>query len=279
MLKLLERSVSDLDRRLVLLAPPHASVPDLFTNVDEDVRFHCALVREMQRLRGSIYVDEHNVTRDQLTPDGRHRTPEDDKSWHLIMTDDRGRLTSCALFLPHENASSLQDLRIRNSPLATTDAWSDSLKGAVKSEIDRARQAGLRLVELGGWAIQKERRCTSEGLLMVLSIYSLSRMLGGAIGITTANVAHSCSSILRRLGGSSLEFEGTKIPPYFDPRYNTEIELLRFDSRRPGTRYVGLLDMIQEKLANVVVFASSLDTAGREPYHNVGVLPAAIAAA
>jgi hypothetical protein len=159
------------------------------------------------------------------------------------------------------------------------EQWSDTLNGAVESEITRARHAGLRFAELGGWAIQKERRCTPEGLMMVLAIYGLSRMLGGALGITTANVAHSCSSILRRLGGSSLEFEGTTIPPYFDPRYNTQIELLRFDSRRPAMRYVGLLDMITEKLANVVVFADSVDTAGPDPYQNVDrMLPAAVAA-
>ena len=34
--------------------------------------------------------------------------------------------------------------------------------------------------------------------------------------------------------GFVLEAEGTTIPAYYDPSYNTMIELLRFDSRRPS---------------------------------------------
>jgi hypothetical protein len=96
-------------------------------------------------------------------------------------------------------------------------------------------------------------------------------MLGGALVLTTANVAHSCSSILRRLGGSYLEFEGIPIPAYFDPRYNTEIELLRFDSRYPSTKYAGLVNMVMSKLANVSVVASSQDVTMIAPYETVSL--------
>ena len=106
--------------------------------------------------------------------------------------------------------------------------------------------------------MSKDRRCTSEGLVLALAAYGLCRMLGGAIGITTANVTHSSSSILRRLGGSHLEFDGTRMPTYFDSNYNTNIELLRFDSRRPNPKYAGLVDMLPTKLSTVSVVAGSL---------------------
>src|SRR5882757_4178051 len=86
-------------------------------------------------------------------------------------------------------------------------------------------------------------------------------MVGGAIGISMANVAHSCSSILRRLGGAYLEFEGAPIPSYFDPKYNTDIDLLRFDSRTPSPKYAELIQMVMSKLANVWVVGASLDAA------------------
>jgi hypothetical protein len=130
----------------------------------------------------------------------------------------------------------------------------------VESEIGRARHAGLRFGELGGWAISKERRGTPDGLMMTLAVYALCRMRGGAVCITTANVAHSCSSILRRVGGSYLEFEGTPIPSYFDPRYKTDIDLLRFDSRSPNPKYVDLIQLIVGRLANVAVVGGSLGT-------------------
>jgi hypothetical protein len=214
----------------------------------------------MQTLRGAIYLEEGNVKRRELTPDGRHVTAEDDKSWHLLMTDEAGHVRSCALYILHENATSIRDLRLRHCPLVKRAASRTQVKFAVESEIARARGANLRFAELGGWAISKERRGTPEGLMMALATYGLSRMLGGALGITTANVAHSCSSILRRLGGAYLEFEGAPIPSYFDPRYNTEIDLLRFDSRSPSPKYAELIEIVMGKLAKVAVVGSSVET-------------------
>jgi hypothetical protein len=151
---------------------------------------------------------------------------------------------------------SIQNLRVRTCPLARVDQWREPLIGALQSELAKARRNRLRYAEVGGWAVAKERRCTSEGLLLALGAYGLCRILGGALGLTTANVKHSSSSILRRLGGSYLEFQGQVIPSYFDSRYNADIELLRFDSRRPAPKYSGLIAKLQERLATVPVFAA-----------------------
>ncbi|MCU1384011.1 MAG: hypothetical protein JWL71_2708 [Acidobacteria bacterium] len=261
MLRLIETSIASLEHELILVAPPRASFTSAFKNVINDPFRNRELIHEMQALRGSIYLEERNVQRHELTADGRHRTPEDDKSWHLLMTSPDGRVRSCALYLEHEDATSIQDLRLRNCPLVKRRESRDQVKVAVETEMKRARSAGLRFAELGGWAISKERRGTPEGLMMALATYSLSRMLGGALGITTANVAHSCSSILRRLGGAYLEIDGAAIPSYFDPRYNTEIDLLRFDSRCPSPKYAELIDVVVAKLANVLVVGSALESA------------------
>jgi hypothetical protein len=260
MLRLIESSVAAIEQQLVLVAPLQVSCFDSFNNVTNDTTRNRQLVREMQRLRGSIYLNEGNVRRHELTTDGRHQTAEDDKSWHLLMTDERGRVRSCALYLEHENPSSVQDLRLKNCPLVKRSESRHKVKAAVESAMTEARRAGLRFVEVGGWAISKERRGSPEGLMMALATYGLSRMLGGCIGITTANVAHSCSSILRRLGGSYLEFEGAPIPSYFDPKYNTEIDLLRFDSRHPSPKYAELIEIVMEKLTNVSVVGGTLDS-------------------
>lgn len=271
MLRLIESSTATIEQRLVLVAPSQARFADAFNNVTVDAFQHQELIHEMQRLRGAIYLDEGNVKRHELTADGRHVTAEDETSWHILMTDAGGQVRSCALYLEHEETASIRDMRVRHCPLLKSSDWQPKVKAAVESEIARARRAGLRFAELGGWAIQKERRGTPEGLMMALATYGLSRILGGALGITTANVAHSCSSILRRLGGAYLEFEGTTIPAYFDPRYNTEIELLRFDSRAPSTKYAALIDMVIGKLANVSVVASPADAATEQRYHTVSL--------
>ena len=259
MLKALERSVFAIDRRLVLVAPRHAtpSIGDHFENITYDSSARERFVREMQVLRGSVYLQEGNLTAHDLSADGRHETAEDARSWHLLWRDQAGAVTSCAWYLEHEDASSLHDLRVRHCPLAQNAEWQEPLRIAVESELARARREGLRYAEVGGWAVSKARRCTSEGLVLALAAYGLCRNLGGALGITTANVKHSSSSILRRLGGAYLEVGGSPLPAYFDEHYNAPIELLRFDSRRPSSKYRGLIEMLGERLRNVPVYAAT----------------------
>ena len=260
MLKLLERNIQAIEQRLILLAPPGAMASNAFANVQVDPVLHSRLVREMQAVRGAIYVSEGNIKEHQLS-NGLHATPEDERSWHLLMTDRTGQVTSCAWYLEHENTTTIQQLRVRNCPLASSDEWRDSLFSAVESEIARARYSGLRYAEVGGWAVARERRCTSEGLVLALAAYGLCRRLGGAIGITTANVSHASSSILRRLGGSYLSHNDIPMPAYFDPKYDTRIELLRFDSRHPDTKYAGLIDVLRDRLVSVRVVAPSRQSA------------------
>jgi hypothetical protein len=255
MLSLIERGIATVEQRLVLVAPPDVRVPGVFTRVTVDSVRHKRLVGEMQAMRGGVYLQGGYLTPEQLSG-GLHQTPQDYRSWHLLMTDANGRVSACGWYLNHENTTSIEDLRVRHCPLARIAEWREKLYAAVESEIARARRAGLYYAELGGWAVSKERRCTSEGLMLALAGYGLSRLLGGAIGITAANVTHASSSILRRLGGSYLETEGTTIPAYYDPAYNTMIELLRFDSRRPSEKFSGLVELARSSLANVPVIAS-----------------------
>jgi hypothetical protein len=266
MRKLLERSVASVDKRLVLLAPPDIAVPDCFRNVTFDSLRHQQLVQETQRLRGNVYLADGALKPESLSPEGLHRTPEDERSWHLIMLDQQGEVSSCAWYLEHDTTARFEQLRVRTCPLNKIDGWRERLWHAVESELQRARQEQLRYAEVGGWAVAKRSRCTCEGLVLALAAYSLGRTLGGALGITTATVRHSSSTILRRIGGSHLEFEGSAIPPYYDPRYECQMELLRFDSRRPNVKYNGLIEALRRKLAGVPVIARVRHDVEREPF-------------
>jgi hypothetical protein len=275
MLRLLERNIASIEKRLVLVAPPHITLPRSFKNVSTDRGRHQELVQEMQRLRGSIYLQDGALQRDQLTIDGLHRTPEDEKSWHLLMLNRQSEVSSCAWYMEHEEEARFEHLRVRSCGLARMEGWRDKLSQAVESELQRARESGLRYAEVGGWAVAAGSRCTSEGLLLALAAYSLGRTLGGALGLTTATVRHSSSTILRRLGGSLLEIGGSIVPAYYDPKYKCEMELLRFDSRKPSAKYRGLIELLGSKLAHVAVIASGshaeasedlLDGAAQAPY-------------
>ena len=212
MLKLLERAVASSHDRLMLLAP-YAPSTGNFKFVETDGKQHRKILSEMQGLRGSVYLKDGAVTRRQLSLDGLHETAEDSRSWHLLMLDSDHRVSGCAWYLEHDDRIGVQDCRVWNSPLASGE-WRGKLRAAVESEFSRARQASLRFVEVGGWAVGERNRCSADGLVLALAGYSLGQARGGCLGMTTATVRHCSSSILRRIGGSSLEAEGAALPSY-----------------------------------------------------------------
>jgi len=254
-LTLLERTIAAADQRLVLLASPGVDVPESFKTVVRAPRVHTGLLRGVQRLRGGVYLADGAIGAEQLSSKGLHKTPEDDRSWHIVSLDATGEVTGCLWYRPYEATVSFEDLRVRQSPLALAPSWREHLWRAVESDLLGARVAGLGYAELGGLAIAKANRCTSEVLLLVCAAYSLGRVLGGALGITTATVRNSSAKILRRLGGAPLRIEGEpgEVPSYFDPHYGCVMELLRFDSRAPHPGLASAVNLLKQKLASVPV--------------------------
>jgi hypothetical protein len=171
------------------------------------------------------------------------------------MVDNDRRVSACVWFLAHDAGVTFDCLRVRNSPLIRTEELRTTLRNAVESEIASARREGLGYAEIGGWAATKEGGCSSEGLVLALAGFSLARILGGSLGITTATARHKSATILRRLGGASLEADGSTIAPYYDPTYRCMMELLRFDSRAPNARYAELIEQLRGRLAAVQVIS------------------------
>lgn len=264
--KLLHRTVETVNGRLVLLAPRDVSMPPVFDTVDYVPARHARLMADMQRLRGRVYLRDGAVQPHQLTTDGLHQTPEDEKSWHLLMVDKLGRVDACIWYMEQCPSVSVDHLRVRHCPLFDQPAWRHTLVSAVESELARAKRDGMGYAEVGGWAVAEGSRCSSEGLVLALAAYSLGRLLGGALGMTTATVRHYSSTILRRLGGRDLSIDGRTIPAYYDPRYKCEMELLCFDSRQPSPKYTGLVELLKLKLSEVLVVAPDARPAAQPAY-------------
>jgi hypothetical protein len=255
MLKLLERNVASLHQRLALITPPHRTgIPRDLQNIVAEPAQHRRLVGELQRLRGRVYSADGAIGPQHLSCDGRHQTPEDDRSWHLVIFDQEHRVKGCIWYLEHDGSPTLDDLRARHSPLATQPEWREKLRAAVNAEVLRARHERIGCAEVGGWAVAEDSR-PADCLMLVLATYALSQSLGGALVMATATVRHSSAPILRRMGGASLEGPGYVVPSYFDPRYQCEMELLRFDTRRPIAKFAPLVGLIKAQLRTVPVIA------------------------
>jgi hypothetical protein len=142
---------------------------------------------------------------------------------------------------------------VRHSALAFSGQWGLALRSAVEKELATAGRMKFSYVEIGGWAMAPHVRGTGECLRSVLATYAWSRVIGGAMGISTATERNGSASILKRLGGRSLEWGGQAIPPYYDPRYGCQMQMLRFDSRSPNPRYEQAVQDILGTLIDVPV--------------------------
>jgi hypothetical protein len=223
--------------RLVLLAPPEAFVPRRFENVQSCPTRHAELLAGLQRLRGSLYLKDGAIRPRQLAEDGRHYLPGDEQAWHVVALDERGEVAGCSRYLAHPNSVPFHRLAVRNAALASSLEWGVPFRTMVAGEIERARRRGVAYVEVGGWALAPKLRRTREALRVALATYGLARALGGCIGITTATRRHCSADILRRIGGQPLHVNQVDLPPYFDPQYGCEMEVLRFDSIQAGPRF------------------------------------------
>jgi hypothetical protein len=120
----------------------------------------------------------------------------------------------------------------------------------------------VSVFEIGGWALEKQIRCTRAALHSALSAYALAKILGGGVGLALATTRNQSASILRRIGGRALRSSDYEVPQYFDPRYGCQMEALAFDSDQtlPGLRRQ--VNAICNQLLQVPVYCSLDPLAG-----------------
>lgn len=241
------------NRRLILVAPSATNIPSGFRQTTVDDGQYTNVLSQVQRLRGAVYLEDGAIRPSELTADGRYDLPVDRRSWHVATLDDDGNVNGCSRYCLHSEDVNFAQLGVADSALAGCSQWGPLLRAAVHHEMAFAKAFQLGFSELGGWALQREHRCTTEALRIALATYGLAGLLGGAIGVSTATMRNCSASILQRLGGRRLEMAGNPLPSYNDPKYNCEMEILRFDSRRPADRYVHWIRAIQEHMLNALV--------------------------
>jgi hypothetical protein len=248
---------------MVLLAPAGACLKPFSGPVTYSDQTHAELVGEMQRLRGEIYVRDGAVDASQLAA-GRHVSPCDEESWHLLTMRPGFKIAGCVRFLRHPNTVRCHQLKVSTAPLAHSRDWAADFGRAIDAELEEARRFNFSYVEIGGWALAPDLRGSAEAVQTVLSTYALAQLQGGALGITTATERNGSASILRRLGGRPLEWAGGALPPYYDPAYGCGMEVLRFDSRRPNQRYAAMVSALRRHIASLPVFCPKAAPAGEK---------------
>jgi hypothetical protein len=193
--------------------------------------------------------------------------PVDQKSWHILTLNQSGELGSCARICLHQQNVQFSDLMVSRSALAHSDQWGTALRESVEAGIATARQKNMQFAEIGGWAIADELRCTTEAIRMLVAGYALLEMVGGVMGVSTANLRHHSSSILRRMGARPLVARGQELPSYYEPSYSSELEILEFDSTRPTPRYWSHIQESRAALSRVTVICPEPSIARKPRVH------------
>ena len=249
--------------RFVVLPPSKLAVPGIFRNVNFSNRRYDELFTAMQRFRGSVYLEDGAIQRTDLSSDGRHRVAIDEDSWHVLSLDSRGRVVACLRYLDETHASDFDDLWVKHAALSGCPKLGRKFRGVVEQRMHQARQMRVGFGEVGGWAVAEDHRWTLEPLRIILATYGLLEHLGGCAGVAPATFRHSSAMILRRIGLSTMGADEQELPPYYDPQYRCQMEVLQFDSRRPNPKYLAWVDELAALLTAAPVicresFAGSL---------------------
>jgi len=251
-----------------VVLPPSSrpAISSHFRNVEVDARRHDDLLAEMQRFRGDVYLSDGAIQRDDLT-DGRHQVGIDQHSWHVLSIDSSGRICACLRYLEVRNASGFDGLWVRHAALSQCPKFGNRFRRAVETEMERARRMQIGFGEVGGWAVAESHRGTLEPLRIILATYGLLQLRGGCTGIATATFRHSSATILRRIGLNSLSWDGAELPPYYDPKYRCDMEVLQFDSRFPNQKYRDSVSELSHALAtSPVICRDSVKSASRSVF-------------
>jgi hypothetical protein len=223
--------------QFAILTPHKLAAPGIFRNAEPDTGRHDELFAAMQRLRGRTYVNDGAVQAGELTADGRHQLDVDEHSWHVLSLDHHGRVVGCLRYQEASHTADFENLAVRHAALARCPNLGAKFRQAVEVEMKRARQMQIRFGEVGGWAVAEDHRRTLEPLRIILATYGFLQLLGSCAGVATATFRHSSAMILQKIGLTSLLADGEPLPPYYDPHYRCQMQVLQFDSRFPNPKY------------------------------------------
>ena len=216
------------------------------------------MLSKMQRFRGSAYLKDGAIHSSALDSEGRHCVESDSQSWHVLAVDSHGDVCGCSRYTSYQNYFDFDRLSVGRSALAQSDVWAPRLRAAIEGEQRVAWRREASFVEVGGWAIAEHLRGTTEALRIALATYALADCLGGCIGVTTATVRHHSANILRKIGGRPLAADDIELPRYYDPQYECEMEILRFDSSDPNPKFVPWIQQIRAEIEDLPVLARHL---------------------
>jgi hypothetical protein len=102
---------------------------------------------------------------------------------------------------------------------------------AIATVRDECRRRGAMLGELSNWSVAEAWRTSAVSPGLLHAITAFSRNFQPHCGVTLANCESGARAMLRKMGGVPFhDRTGRELPPFFHPRYQAHLELLRMNA-------------------------------------------------
>jgi hypothetical protein len=235
-----------------VVAPRSGDIPPAFVNLCPDAELHEALIGDIQRFRGRVYCADGAIPASALDAQGRHSSPVDHDSWHLLLLEKDGSVSGCVRATSSTGSARPSGLNLHEM-IARMGEGADRYAGAVKAFLADGSRLGRGVLEVGGWAVHEGFRNSTRVPILALACWSLLQLLGGCVALSSATRRNQSADMLRRLGGFPLADNHGPLPAFYDVYHRCEIELLGFDSYHPAEEYEPTVLEIREFLRNALV--------------------------
>jgi hypothetical protein len=121
--------------------------------------------------------------------------------------------------------------------------------------LEKAAASGAMVFEPGGWATSNEGGSASRGITLACSAWSVFRSYKKpVVALGTATARHASADMLRKLGGTPLIYQGKELPPFHDPFYGCQMELLSFD-QHVAPEYQSVVQELDQFFRTALVIA------------------------
>ena len=246
------------DWNFKFLAPASSDVPRQFSQLMVHARLHEKLIFDTQMVRG-LALKECGPIGSHLLPDGRHFQQIDDESWHILIQNGDGQILGCARYRPLQGNA--DQLVANQSALSRSIRYGPVLRAVMDRLFASARKRNKQCGEAGGWVVRREIRGSTAALNIALMTFALAEHLNCGLGITTATRMHHSASMLCRLGARRV----AELPPYYEPKYGSIMELLQFDLSQASQRCAARLDQFRTKILGIPVICAQKKTVDSFP--------------
>jgi hypothetical protein len=242
---------------LAVIGPRSGLVPETFANPCPNAQLYEEMVHEIQRFRGSIYLEDGTIPASALDAQGRHRTPLDYNSWHFVLMNQGTRIAGCMRATLHTSSSPVSNLKLHEVISRMSDEQGKRYGAAVQSFLGEAFESSCNVIEAGGWAVRKELRNSRIAPVLALACWSLGRLLGNSRMIGFAGRCNHSAEILRRLGGFPLTYHGAELGAFYDEHHQCEGEFLGFDCWQVPEVYEQTVEDIKDYLQKALITVPS----------------------